>query len=275
MIQYYTAIGRYELRTNERGEKHPILISNRKEYAPGLCEMLLWSSLLWHIRDQEELAQDFARRKAELHICDEYSLYYYCVRLERLGFLRRGSGYTAADALFRIARFLGLPPGEIVKRYCEGYIGSDSHISVIRLKPKPYRRTCPFLGPEGCSIHAAKPTVCALFPLGRAYIYPKDKLVYFCQDVSCGTKTETHTVREWLAEFGREYEDSNTLAWIKLTPRLSLWMHKHEPSLSETKKQDLWAQMLRLCYLQYDIRQPFTPQFAANTAALLGQMAGA
>ena len=100
MIQYYTAIGRYELSTNEHGEKHPILISNRREYAPGLCEMLLWSSLLWHIRDQEELAQDFARRKAELHICDEYSLHYYCVRLERLGFLRRGSGYTAADALF-------------------------------------------------------------------------------------------------------------------------------------------------------------------------------
>lgn len=110
---------------------------------------------------------------------------------------------------------------------------------------------------------------------GRAYIYPKDKLVYFCQDVSCGAKTEAHTVREWLAEFGREYEDSDTLAWMKLTPRLSLWMHKHEPSLSETKKQALWAQMLRLCYLQYDIRQPFTPQFAANTAALLGQMAGA
>ena len=177
--------------------------------------------------------------------------------------------------LFRIARFLGLPPGEIAKRYCEGYIGSDSRIPVIRLKPKPYRKTCPFLGPEGCSVHAAKPTVCALFPLGRAYIYPKDKLVYFCQDVSCGAKTETHTAREWLAEFGREYEDSDTLAWMKLTPRLSLWMHKHEPSLSETKKQDLWAQMLRLCYLQYDIRQPFTPQFAANTAALLGQMAGA
>lgn len=106
--------------------------------------------------------------------------------------------------LFRIARFLGLPPGEIAKRYCEGYIGSDSRIPVIRLKPKPYRKTCPFLGPEGCSIHAAKPTVCALFPLGRAYIYPKDKLVYFCQDVSCGAKTEAHTVREWLAEFGRE-----------------------------------------------------------------------
>ena len=44
MIQYYTALGRYELRTNDRGEKHPVLISSRQEYAPDLCEMLLWSS---------------------------------------------------------------------------------------------------------------------------------------------------------------------------------------------------------------------------------------
>lgn len=100
MIQYYTAIGRYELRTKENGEKQPILINNQQRYEPSLCEMLLWSSLLWHIRDQQELAEKFAAGKAELHICDEYSLHYYCNRLERLGFLRRGSGYTAADALF-------------------------------------------------------------------------------------------------------------------------------------------------------------------------------
>ena len=102
MIQYYTALGHYELRTNDRGEKHPVLISSRQEYTPELCEMLLWSSLLWHIRDQKELEAEFVRRKADLHICDDYSLAYYCNRLERLGFLRRGSGYTAVDALFEL-----------------------------------------------------------------------------------------------------------------------------------------------------------------------------
>lgn len=80
MIQYYTALGRYELRTNDRGEKHPVLISSRQEYAPDLCEMLLWSSLLWHIRDQKELENEFVCRKKDLHICDDYSLAYYCNR---------------------------------------------------------------------------------------------------------------------------------------------------------------------------------------------------
>ena len=55
MIQYYTALGRYELRTNDRGEKHPVLISCRQESAPVLSEMLLWSALLWHIGDQKDL----------------------------------------------------------------------------------------------------------------------------------------------------------------------------------------------------------------------------
>lgn len=100
MIQFFTAIGCYELRTNENGGQTPVLINNQQRYEPSICEMLLWSSLLWHIHDQQELAETFTAGKAELHICDEYSLHYYCNRLERLGFLRRGSGYTAADALF-------------------------------------------------------------------------------------------------------------------------------------------------------------------------------
>ena len=102
MIQYYTAIGRYELRTGSNGAKQPVLLNSSRSYEPSLCEMLLWSSLLWHIRDQKELETEFARRKKDLHICDDYSLAYYCTRLERLGFLRRGSGYTAADALFEL-----------------------------------------------------------------------------------------------------------------------------------------------------------------------------
>ena len=87
MIQYYTAIGRYELRTGSNGAKQPVLLNSSRSYEPSLCEMLLWSSLLWHIRDQQELEIVFAKRKQELHICDEYSLAYYCTRLEHLGFL--------------------------------------------------------------------------------------------------------------------------------------------------------------------------------------------
>ena len=48
MIQYYPAIGRYELRTGSNGAKQPVLLNSSRSYEPSLCEMLLWSSLLWH-----------------------------------------------------------------------------------------------------------------------------------------------------------------------------------------------------------------------------------
>ena len=65
MIQYYTAIGRYELRTGSNGAKQPVLLNSSRSYEPSLCEMLLWSSLLWHIRDQQELEIVFAKRKLD------------------------------------------------------------------------------------------------------------------------------------------------------------------------------------------------------------------
>ena len=176
--------------------------------------------------------------------------------------------------LFRIAKFLGLTPKEVTAGYCESYIGPDSRIPILRLKPKPYRNTCPFLGPHGCKIHEAKPTVCALFPLGRAYIAPKDKLVYFCQPLTCGSDQKTHTVREWLADFGLSYEDDDTLRWLRLAPRLSLWMLHKESSMSDAVRNAAWAIMQNLCYFQYDIHQPFSEQFARNTDILLQMLPG-
>lgn len=148
MIQYYTAIGRYELHTNQDGEQLPVLVNNQQRYEPTLCEMLLWSSLLWHIRDQQELAEKFAAKKAELHICDEYSLHYYCNRLQRLGFLRSGSGYTAADALFDLMAPLYPVPAtdNPFSRLC-GFLHLVFRRSVpVHLAAKVFRREA--LNPE-------------------------------------------------------------------------------------------------------------------------------
>lgn len=177
--------------------------------------------------------------------------------------------------LFRIAKFLNKTPRQVMEEYCEGYIGPDSQIPIIRLKPKAYRNTCPFLGPDGCKIHAAKPTVCALFPLGRAYITTKDKLVYFCQPITCGSDKRTHTVREWLEEFGRSFTDEDTIRWMKLTPRLTIWMQQTGAALSEDTRRKIWFLIAELCYLHYDIHRSFSEQFAENTEILLSALPGA
>ena len=171
--------------------------------------------------------------------------------------------------LFRIASFFNSTPHQIVEQYCECYIGPDSRLPIIRLKPKTYRSTCPFLGSGGCKVHQAEPTVCALFPLGRAYLTTKGELIYFCQPVTCGSRKETHTVREWLTGFGLSYEDDDALHWMRLTPRLTIWMRQNEFRLSQPERLTVWTHMKNLCYLQYDIHGPFHGQFLRNTNELL------
>lgn len=68
--------------------------------------------------------------------------------------------------LFRIARYLGRSPEEVMTRYCEHGPGTNSKIPLVFLKFD--RGYCPFLYNKGCAIHKAKPFVCAAYPVGMA-----------------------------------------------------------------------------------------------------------
>lgn len=112
-------------------------------------------------------ASAFTRQLEEQALGPDDTFAFSCDRCGRCCREREDVLLNPAD-LFRIAKFLNQTPSQVVEHYCECYIGPDSRLPLIRLRPKAYRNTCPFLGPEGCRIHQAKPTVCALYPLGRA-----------------------------------------------------------------------------------------------------------
>lgn len=170
--------------------------------------------------------------------------------------------------VFRIAKFLGRTPDEVIDTYCEVYIGENSRVPVVHLLPKPYRKTCPFLPKDGRSIHPAKPNVCAIFPLGRAKTADGKELIYFTQPVGCGFGSVKHTPKEWLAEFGRELQDQDDLSWMTLMHTLTLFFIQNEKMLAESPKTALWESIYLLCYLQYDTRKDFSEQFARNTGIL-------
>ena len=46
--------------------------------------------------------------------------------------------------LFKIARHLNKPIPEVLAEYCETHEGRESKIPIARIKPRKYRRTCPF-----------------------------------------------------------------------------------------------------------------------------------
>ena len=71
MITLYTAVGRYELRKNESGEKQPIVTVDQKEMALSREELLLWSCLMWEILTKEEAKTYFLKKAVRVDVSQE------------------------------------------------------------------------------------------------------------------------------------------------------------------------------------------------------------
>ena len=177
--------------------------------------------------------------------------------------------------LFRLTRYLNMKPTEFVDRYCTTYIGQNSRLPVVIFKAVGEEQVCPMLQDNHCSVHAAKPTICALYPLGRAVrVEPdgKPEVFYFLNGSTCGAEDETHTVREWLSEF--DLQDSNAwfLAWQKAISRLSPSLKTMEKLLPPKELSMLYAIVFKALYLDYaDVRE-FLPKFVLNVQSLQKQI---
>lgn len=172
--------------------------------------------------------------------------------------------------MYNLAKELKMTPREVMDTYCETYIGSDSRLPVVRLKPRGEIKSCPLLKDRKCSVHKAKPTVCALFPIGRgiaqkigstAASTAKD-IRYFLTDPGCGDDTETHTVREWLDNFGLPVEDEFFIKWQRCLIELSQRFQKLEKKLGDDMGP-IWSLTGIFLYLMYNMEKPFEPQFKA------------
>lgn len=66
------------------------------------------------------------------------------------------------------------------------------------LKMQEYNSACYFLNEEGrCSIHALRPGICRIFPLGR--LYEQDSFRYFLQIHECKAEHKTKVkIKQWI-----------------------------------------------------------------------------
>jgi len=166
--------------------------------------------------------------------------------------------------LFKIAKHLKTTITDIIDDYCEFYEGQTSKLPVVRIKPTEYRKTCPFCKTGKCIIHAQKPAVCALFPLGRITNGETNELTYFKQEGVCGNQNQTHTVREWLSAFDMIEDEPITIIWNQKISELSellCGIYKEFDFNHDTINSMLFMNL----YLRYDLKQDFLPQFKANS----------
>lgn len=184
--------------------------------------------------------------------------------------------------IYNMSKALGITPEELFKKYCETYIGVDSRIPIVRLMPRGSVKRCPLLKDHKCSVHKAKPTVCAMFPIGRCIMIDTKKessphlksgdIQFIFTAPGCGDDAETHTVREWLSKFGIPLEDEYFLKWQQTIVELGSLFRKMEKS-SQTKTMDLvWTATFVGLYLNYAMANEFLPQFEENVKKLLELM---
>ena len=186
--------------------------------------------------------------------------------------------------LFRASQQLGMSPQEFFDKYCEGYIGHSSNIPIIRLRPKetpylatfrdPRKRatyTCPLLKNDKCIIHAEKPRVCSLFPLGRMYMHNTKEIVYGTNGSTCGKGGPSCTVREWLALFKIPEKDEAFIKWSNFIAEFSALGRKIQ-NWSEKPKKIIWNAYLSMIYFTYDGAKDFLPQFEKNVSGFKGIM---
>lgn len=183
--------------------------------------------------------------------------------------------------LFRLAKGLGFAPKEVVDKYCDTYIGNSSRFPIVRLNSIGVDKRCPFLKGNRCAVHHNKPTVCALFPLGRCVKYEpenrklSDKTEYILQPIACGDKKENHTVREWLEQSHIPVDDEFFGIWNSVLSELSMAIHAMEKVLKEKELLMVWNVIFAELYLKYDTEQEFQPQFEVNAKSVKELVQGA
>lgn len=227
----------------------------------------------------DERLKDIMENFENLQIGVDDSFKFHCTMCSSCCYHREDVLLNPKD-VYNISKELGLTPQETIDQYCETYIGGDSRMPIVRLKPRGSVQRCPLLKNHKCSVHKAKPAVCAMFPVGRCLKMDEkevkdittDDILYIFQNPECGDERETHTVREWLESFGMSVKDEYFIEWQKTVTELCMIFRKVEKMLSPNTMLMVWQSAYVGLYLHYDMMVDFMPQFTENAKRVLDTM---
>jgi len=110
MITLYTAVGRFEQRSDGHGNKYPVIIINQQEYQVTIPEMLCWTCLSWHIADMYQIRLLY---EYKTKVIDDFIYGFnaaYVERLEQRGLIVSGKGGTANEARYNLLKSLFVIP---------------------------------------------------------------------------------------------------------------------------------------------------------------------
>lgn len=172
--------------------------------------------------------------------------------------------------IFRMAKELEMGMTDFVEKYCECYIGPSSKVPLIRLISVGQDKHCPLLENRKCIVHRSKPSVCALFPIGRSFRMEDGKEInaqnmdYIFMNPGCGDGSETHTVRDWLTAFNIPLEDEFHIIWTQGVTDMSKRLREYVTKADEQEARMLYSALFLGLYGSYHLESDFMPQFERN-----------
>ena len=129
---------------------------------------------------------------------------------------------------------------------------------------------CVFLKENRCSVYAARPRACRMYPLSAAPGKLGTPLRYYqCLDVHSGHFSNgTLCVGDWMKR-NLNAEDRAFLAMeADYVTRLGLCLHRAGPA----RQQEWLFSILFYRYYNYDLEQPFLAQYERNHKELLSRL---
>lgn len=234
--------------------------------------------------EQKALVENFEKLKIGL----DDTFKFHCTECGKCCKHRSDILLTARD-VYNMSKELNISIKELISKYCDVYLGEDSHIPIVRILPRGNVERCPFLKSNKCLIHKAKPTICAMFPIGRVLIFPeqfdstspansaspanpvKPKIEYVFNNPGCGDEAESYKVRDWLEMFNIPVNDEFFLLWTDTIPKVrNAYLRLKEKHVSVEFMTLFLNAVFKLMYCSYDLEsdKDFLTQFKENKAIL-------
>jgi Fe-S-cluster containining protein len=112
--------------------------------------------------------------------------------------------------IVRLKNDLGISSAAFLSRYTVGSRDENFEYPVVLLSMnEDERKSCPFVGEDGCRVYDSRPAACRMYPLGMAS--PKgasgvlaEEFYFILAEDGCRgfEQAKTQTVEEWLADQG-------------------------------------------------------------------------
>lgn len=164
---------------------------------------------------------------------------------------------------YYLQKGLGKAFGEMIEKEVE--LNVVDGIVLPNLKMTEKGNCCAFLDEKGrCSIHAFRPDLCRLFPLGR--YYENGDFRYFLQVGQCERPHTKVKVSKWIDAPNPVKNKEYLLRWHNLLEvAQELLLDNGDEELSK----NLSVAVLNVFYLRpYDVTEDFYPQFAERAEGM-------